>query len=80
MRYAPFLAVFVPLTAFAADGEPAKPATNLANPASQFCVTHGGTLEIRTEANGEVGYCHLPDGRVVEEWTYLREEAVPQQK
>jgi len=38
------------------------------NPASQYCVEQGGKLEIRNEANGQVGYCHLPNGQVVEEW------------
>jgi uncharacterized protein len=40
----------------------------MANPASVHCVNLGGKLEIRQEAQGQVGYCHLPDGRVVEEW------------
>jgi putative hemolysin len=34
----------------------------IANPAS----------ELRSEPNGTVGYCHLPDGRVVEEWALFR--------
>ncbi len=42
------------------------------NPASQYCVEQGGKLEIKNEANGQVGYCHLPDGRVVEEWELYR--------
>lgn len=41
----------------------------LANPASVNCTQkQGGTLEIKTEANGQVGYCHLPNGSVCEEW------------
>ena len=28
----------------------------------------GGKLELRNEQAGEAGYCHLPDGSVVEEW------------
>lgn len=44
----------------------------MTNPASTYCVKQGGTLEIRTEPGGQVGYCHLPDGRVVEEWTLFR--------
>ncbi|MPT48861.1 MAG: DUF333 domain-containing protein [Sphingobium sp.] len=42
------------------------------NPASVHCTKMGGKLEIRKEANGEVGYCRLPDGRVVEEWELFR--------
>lgn len=45
----------------------------LANPASVYCGKVGGRLEMRNEVNGQVGYCHLPDGRVVEEWTLFRE-------
>lgn len=45
---------------------------NMANPASVYCGKVGGTLEIRHEADGDAGYCHLPDGRVVEEWTLFR--------
>ncbi|MBB3882504.1 putative hemolysin [Acetobacter oeni] len=45
------------------------------NPASVYCQKVGGTLEIRKEAGGSVGYCHLPNGRVVEEWSLFRSEA-----
>lgn len=44
----------------------------MANPASAHCVKLGGRLEIRDGANGQSGYCHLPDGRVVEEWALFR--------
>ena len=44
----------------------------LANPASVFCVKSGGKSEIRKGPRGEYGVCRLPDGRVVEEWTYFR--------
>ena len=45
----------------------------LANPASEFCIEQGGTLEIVDEPSGQVGYCNLPDGTRVEEWEYFRE-------
>jgi putative hemolysin len=45
----------------------------LGNPASAYCTSVGGRLEIRKEAAGEAGYCHLPGGRVVEEWQLFRE-------
>ena len=48
--------------------------TQLANPASVFCIEQGGTLEIVDEADGQVGYCTLPDGTRVEEWEYYRAE------
>ena len=46
----------------------------LANPASEFCVSQGGEVEIVSEAAGEVGYCNLPDGSRVEEWEYFRSQ------
>lgn len=47
------------------------------NPASAYCVEQGGKLEIRKETGGQVGYCHLPDGRVVEEWELFRASRQP---
>jgi len=44
----------------------------LANPASVYCKEQGGQLEIRKEKGGEVGYCHLAYGRIVEEWVLYR--------
>ncbi|MDE2362129.1 MAG: DUF333 domain-containing protein [Hyphomicrobiales bacterium] len=44
----------------------------LANPASEYCVRQGGTVEIVTTDKGEVGYCNLPDGRRIEEWAFFR--------
>lgn len=43
----------------------------LANPAAVFCVKSGGKSEVRKGPRGEYGVCILPDGRVVEEWTYF---------
>ncbi len=54
------------------DGD--TPTNQLANPASVFCVEQGGELEIVDEADGQVGYCTLPDGTRVEEWEYFREQ------
>ncbi len=53
--------------------EPTPPKIGSPNPASQYCVEQGGKLEIRNEANGQVGYCHLPNGQVVEEWKLFRD-------
>lgn len=52
-----------------------SPMIGMSNPASDFCIQQGGKLEIRQEADGEAGYCHLPDGRVVEEWAFFRAES-----
>ena len=48
--------------------------TGIANPASVNCVqTLGGTLEIADRADGQIGLCHLKDGRVCEEWALMRD-------
>lgn len=48
------------------------PKIGMPNPASQYCIEQGGQLEIRNEENGQVGYCKLPNGKVVEEWELFR--------
>jgi uncharacterized protein len=60
---------FIVLVMLAAS---AQQAWALANPASVFCVKSGGKSEIRTGPRGQYGVCRLPDGRVVEEWSYYR--------
>lgn len=61
--------------------KPGPEKVGMANPASVFCVEQGGTLELRpvglSAAEGVAGYCHLPDGRVVEEWAYYHEHNKP---
>ena len=47
---------------------------DMVNPASKHCVDQGYRLEIRDEANGQVGYCIFPDGSECEEWAYFRGE------
>jgi putative hemolysin len=45
----------------------------IANPASEFCVEQGGTVEIVTDAAGnQSGLCLLPDGTQADEWEYYR--------
>ena len=44
----------------------------LANPASVFCVSMGGTIQTVTSDAGDYGNCLLPDGSVQEEWAYFR--------
>lgn len=48
------------------------PKLGMANPASEYCVKQGGKLEIKNEQNGQVGYCHLVNGQVIEEWKLFR--------
>ncbi len=52
---------------------PTDGTTGIANPASEFCVDQGGTVEIVDETDGQVGYCNLPDGTRIEEWEYFRQ-------
>jgi len=75
-RLLPLLLATVGLAACGSDAEPTDttPDVGLANPASVFCVEQGGTVEIFDEADGQVGYCNLPDGTRVEEWDYFRSE------
>lgn len=54
---------------------PAAPTIGMANPAPAHCVKLGGKLELWTDKTGaQSGWCHLPDGRVVEEWALLRSQ------
>lgn len=48
------------------------PVIGLANPASVHCEKAGGTLEIRQGTKGAYGICHMPDGRMCEEWAFFR--------
>ncbi len=75
-RLLPVLLATAALAACGSDAEPSDTTTDIgvANPASVFCVQRGGTLEIVDEADGQVGYCNLPDGTRVEEWEYFRSE------
>ncbi len=50
----------------------------LPNPASVFCEDQGGTLEIRTDADGgQYGVCIFDDGSECDEWAYFRGECQP---
>jgi uncharacterized protein len=43
----------------------------MANPASEFCGTQGGTTIIVSDASGnEYGLCRLPGNKTFEEWNY----------
>jgi len=50
-------------------------ASGVPNPASEYCIDQGGTLEIRTDESGnQYGVCILPDGKECEEWAFFRGE------
>ena len=62
---------------------PTKPATQgssqMANPASKYCIDKGGRLEIRTAADGgQVGICVFPNGKECEEWAFMRGQCNPE--
>lgn len=62
------------LSLFVSAGCQSKPREVIGtpNPASQYCLQIGGEHEVRREADGEAGYCRLPDGRTVNEWELYR--------
>ncbi|TNG95732.1 DUF333 domain-containing protein [Pasteurellaceae bacterium USgator11] len=52
-----------------------SPAIGMPNPASEYCVQQGGKLEMKQDKDGnEYALCHLPDGRVIEEWELFRSQ------
>jgi putative hemolysin len=55
---------------------PCPNGTGMANPASVFCESQGGTLDIRTDpqTEGQVGICVFTYGIECEEWAYFRGE------
>lgn len=54
---------------------------NMSNPASVYCVTNGGKVEIRKDVKGnEYGVCIFVDGSECEEWKYFRGECIIGQK
>ena len=68
------LAAATALAACSASEKPEPSNVNVANPASEFCIKQGGKSEIKKDKDGnEYGVCHLPDGKVVEEWEYFRQ-------
>ena len=48
--------------------------SEMANPASTYCINHGGSLEIRTDDAGQHGICVFHNGSECEEWQYFRGE------
>jgi putative hemolysin len=46
---------------------------SMANPASVACQKQGGKSETRESKDGQYSMCHLPDGRVCEEWALFRD-------
>ena len=64
----------------ACGSAPATPTSQagLPNPASVYCVEHGGTVEIVTAADGsQSGVCHFDDGSSCDEWAFFRGDCTP---
>jgi putative hemolysin len=76
-----FMMAVASLAACGGDDAPtttdAPGGAQIGNPASQYCVDQGGTLELVDETAGQVGYCNLPDGTRIEEWEYFRASQSP---
>ncbi|NHH97077.1 hypothetical protein DYY66_1346 [Candidatus Nitrosotalea sp. FS] len=51
--------------------------TTIANPASVYCVNHGGKLDIRTTSSGQTGICVFSNGYECDEWNYFKGECSP---
>jgi hypothetical protein len=56
--------------------EPAeRPSAGLANPASVFCIDHGGTVDVMAGWDeGQIGICVFSNGFRCEEWAMFRGE------
>ncbi|MGL4541341.1 MAG: DUF333 domain-containing protein [Polymorphobacter sp.] len=58
-----------PVPARTAPAKASSATTRPANPASAACVSNGGTVELVSDAVGNMnGICHRKDGRACEEW------------
>ena len=56
-----------------AKSETTEETTQIANPASEYCVAQWGTINIvKDEEGNESGMCKLSDGTEVDEWEYYR--------
>lgn len=54
--------------------ESQKDNSQIANPASVYCINNSGTLKLINDENGSYGICTLPNGLECEEWAYFRGE------
>ena len=76
IAFAVALALAAATTLVACGGDEPEPVptggAGLANPASVFCESRGGTVEIVDEPAGQRGICVFPDGTRIDEWEYFR--------
>lgn len=52
-------------------------AFSIPNPASVYCIHHGGRLELINEPSGVIGICVFRDKSYCEEWSYARNICKP---
>ncbi|HEQ1856710.1 DUF333 domain-containing protein [Providencia rettgeri] len=75
MKKIMILSALISLTACSSgknDNSPAQ--VGMANPASVYCAKLGGKLDIVNTNDGQVGYCTLPSGEKIEEWSLYRRD------
>jgi len=65
------MGVAIILSACAEDDPNAN--SEIANPASIYCIDQGGEVLIKTGDDGQYGICKLPDGREIDEWEFYRQ-------
>jgi len=51
--------------------KPLNEKNEIANPASVYCIEHGGELQIIDDPNGQYGLCVFSDQSVCEEWAFM---------
>jgi putative hemolysin len=60
----------------AANAEPGG--AGMPNPAAVYCEEQGGTVDVRTDADGgQYGVCIFADGSECDEWAFYRGECGP---
>jgi putative hemolysin len=47
---------------------------SMGNPATEYCINHGGTVKNVQTAEGVAGVCILKNGTECDEWKYFRGE------
>lgn len=47
---------------------------SMKNPATAYCVEQGGKSEVLQTAQGQQGYCTLPSGEKIDEWTLYQRD------
>jgi putative hemolysin len=61
-----------------ACGDDDENESGLPNPASVYCAEQGGTVDIRTDADGnQYGICVFDDGSECDEWAFFHGECRP---